>query len=82
MLMCQALLLLRSMLPSQFYWIGVNRESSDAFWAYLDGTALPQVASNSPYAHWSWNTNAFTYDAARTTWNCIQVSSTAWRCNA
>lgn len=62
-----------SMLPSQFYWIGLGRESSDTFWAYVDGTTLPQVASNSPYAHWSWNMNSYTYDSAKAAWNCIMV---------
>lgn len=61
-------------LPAQFYWIGLSRDAADASWQYVDGSVVQQVASNVPYAHWSWNMPTFSFDAARPTWNCIQVS--------
>jgi hypothetical protein len=61
------------MLPALFYWIGIAREASDQPWQYLDGLPVQQLASTSPYAHWSWNTNAYSYDAAKPTWNCVMV---------
>ena len=61
------------MLPTQSYWIGVSRDDNTVPFAFLDGTTLPQTASNSPYAHWSWQTNTLAYDATKPTWNCIQV---------
>ena len=54
-----------------------RREANDQPWQYLDEAAVQQVASNAPYAHWSWNTNAYSYDAAKPTWNCVMVGSCA-----
>jgi hypothetical protein len=61
------------MLPSTSYWLGLTRDDNTLPFQFLDGNTLPQTASNEPYAHWSWNMNSLAYDAAKTTWNCIQV---------
>jgi hypothetical protein len=37
-----------------YYWIGIRRANTSSPFAYLDGSALPQLPSNSPYAHWNW----------------------------
>ena len=37
-----------------YYWIGIRRANTSSPFAYLDGGALPQLPSNSPYAHWNW----------------------------
>jgi hypothetical protein len=64
------------MMPATAYWIGINREDSTAAWTWLDGLgALLQLASNTPYAHWSWNMNAYTYDSTKATWGCVQVGA-------
>jgi hypothetical protein len=36
------------------YWTGVNRASPSSPWQLLDGSPLPQNASNDPYAHFTW----------------------------
>jgi hypothetical protein len=42
-------------LTPYYYWIGVHRPfSSQPFVYTADNSSLPQLASNSPYAHWSW----------------------------
>jgi hypothetical protein len=43
----------RSLTPL-YYWIGVRRANASAEYALVDGTPLPQVPSESPYAHWNW----------------------------
>jgi hypothetical protein len=44
-----------SALTPYYYWIGIRRAGINDSYVYVqDGSALPQVASNSPYAHWSW----------------------------
>jgi hypothetical protein len=66
------------MLPTQAYWIGLSRDSADAFWQYADSGEVQQMASNyAPYAHWSYNMPSYSYDAAKPTWNCIQVAETS-----
>ena len=61
------------MLPTQSYWIGASRDDAAVPFTLQDGTTLPQTASNTPYAHWSWNINTLAYDITKPTWNCIQV---------
>jgi hypothetical protein len=42
-------------LTPYYYWIGIRRDSINASYTYVrDNSSLPQGASNSPYAHWSW----------------------------
>jgi hypothetical protein len=42
-------------LTPYYYWIGVHRPFSNQSFVYTaDNSSLPQGASNSPYAHWSW----------------------------
>jgi hypothetical protein len=37
------------------YWTGVSRATTTgAQWQYVDGSPLPQNASNDPYAHFTW----------------------------
>lgn len=45
-------------LPSA-YWQGISRPSRADQLAYtLDGSPVPDIASNEPYAHWTWTTPA------------------------
>jgi prepilin-type processing-associated H-X9-DG protein len=37
-----------------YYWTGIRRLNSSANFTFVDGSELPQAASNSPYAHWNW----------------------------
>jgi hypothetical protein len=37
-----------------YYWLGVSRTGLASAYTYLDGSQVPQLASNEPYAHWSW----------------------------
>ncbi len=37
-----------------YYWMGLRRANASAAYAFLDGSSLPQVPSNTPYAHWNW----------------------------
>ncbi len=37
-----------------YYWLGIQRPNATAPFAFLDGAALPQLPSNTPYAHWNW----------------------------
>jgi hypothetical protein len=37
-----------------YYWIGASRANASAKYTLLDGTAMPQSPSESPYAHWNW----------------------------
>ena len=42
-------------LTPYYYWIGVQRASNASDYLYtFDNSSLPQLASDSPYAHWSW----------------------------
>jgi hypothetical protein len=36
------------------YWVGASRPSLSAAWSGVDGSPLPQNASNDPYAHFTW----------------------------
>jgi hypothetical protein len=36
------------------YWIGVNRTAAPNLYAYCDGSYVPQLVGEEPYAHWSW----------------------------
>ena len=36
------------------YWVGTSRASVGAQWQGVDGSPLPQNASNDPYAHFTW----------------------------
>jgi hypothetical protein len=72
-LMVESTFTTSGMLPAVAYWIGLSRDAADAFWQYADSGTVQQTASNSPYAHWSYNMPTFSYDATKPTWNCIQV---------
>lgn len=39
-------------LTKQSYWLGIQQASAGAVYAYVDGSAVLQNASNVPYAHW------------------------------
>ena len=42
-------------LTSYYYWVGVRRAATSSPYEFVAGSrALPQGASNAPYAHWSW----------------------------
>jgi hypothetical protein len=42
-------------LTPYYYWIGIRRASINDSYTYVqDNSSMPQAASNSPYAHWSW----------------------------
>jgi hypothetical protein len=42
-------------LTPMYYWIGARRAvNGSGEYALLDGTPLPQVPGESPYAHWNW----------------------------
>jgi hypothetical protein len=41
-------------LTQLYYWQGVRRASAAALFTYVDGSSLPQVAQQSPYALWDW----------------------------
>jgi hypothetical protein len=37
-----------------YYWLGMSRAGLGSPYTYLDGAQPPQLATNEPYAHWSW----------------------------
>jgi hypothetical protein len=41
-------------LTQMYYWIGARRANGSAAFTLADGAPLPQVPSESPYAHWNW----------------------------
>jgi hypothetical protein len=65
------------MLPTSSYWVGISRDDNTVPFAFIDGTTIPQTASNSPWAHWSSQTSTLAYDANKPTWNCVQVGQIA-----
>jgi hypothetical protein len=71
----------RSMLPTTSYWVGISRDDNTVPFAFIDGTTIPQTASNSPWAHWSSQTNTLAYDATKATWNCVQVGAEGRGCS-
>jgi hypothetical protein len=52
--------------------VGVQRSNFTGLFSYLTGAAAPQVASESPYAHWGWKQQAL---AAVQGYNC----TLAWK---
>jgi hypothetical protein len=53
---------------SRSYWLGARRSGAGADFALLDGSALPQRPSTSPYAHWDFNQLIY---AARLGYDCV-----------
>jgi hypothetical protein len=63
---------LQGTLTPFYYWIGISRNGSAASYMHVDGTPLPQAASNEPYAHWAWYQ---TKSAASTGYDCVLAYS-------
>jgi hypothetical protein len=41
-------------LTQMYYWIGARRANASSDFTLVDGTPVPQVPTESPYAHWNW----------------------------
>ncbi len=63
-------------LTPMYYWIGMMRRNSSSNFTFVDGSEVPQAASNSPYAHWNWYQPLA---SSRSGYDCV-MSYNAYRC--
>jgi hypothetical protein len=52
--------LYRAGVLAKYYWLGIARPRQGAPFAFVDGSSVPNLVSNSkPYAHWAWTQPAY-----------------------
>ncbi len=55
-------------LSPYYYWIGISRANENETYQFIDGSGVPQIATNVPYAHWSWKQSVA---ASQKNYHCV-----------